>query len=426
MKSTISPVLSGAWALALATLLVSPSFAEARPRQGTSKGQEPTVSQSGSSARSGGAYAKQRSHRGAPARSARVQRDRGKSSAARSQVTTPRSVQSRQRGSHSAPQQRSWSRPQPEPRQSVSRSPSQVRPTPSRALPRDVGQRARGQVVERQRQDNRNAWRPTPRTQQPADIGRDTSRDTGRFSGRETSRETSRYSGRDTSLNSSRDIATYNDRNRQQDGRYRGQDGGQVGGQYRGRDGGSSYERYDRQYSGHRTQQFEGRVRRLERGDGGYRVWLDHGNHCFWIPEARFRLWPIRIGFSVSFGGFWNPAGYYNIYDYGSYYYGGSHYGGRPYYGSSSYGGSYYGGRSYYGGSYNASSYLQGYVDRFDYAAGTMVVRDDSSGRYATVLMRGDDPQFGYLQPGDWVSLSGVWTRSGYFEAYRIEDLTQR
>jgi len=65
-------------------------------------------------------------------------------------------------------------------------------------------------------------------------------------------------------------------------------------------------------------------------------------------------------------------------------------------------------------------------VDRFDYAAGTMVVRDDSSGRYATVLMRGDDPQFGYLQPGDWVSLSGVWTRSGYFEAYRIENLTQR
>ena len=411
MKSTISPLLSGAWAIALATLLASPSFAAARPRQGTPKGQKPTVSQRGSSVRSGGARAKQSSHRGAPARSARVQSDREQSSAARSQVTTPRSVQPQQRGSHSAPQQRSWSRPQPEPRQSVSRSPSQVRPTLPRALPRDVGQRARGQFVERprkdnQRQDNWNAWRSTPRTQQPTD--------------------TPRYSGRDTSLNSSRDIATYNDRNRQQDGRYRGRDGGQVGGQYRGRDGGSSYERYDRQYSGHRTQQFEGRVRRLERGDGGYRVWLDHGNHCFWIPEARFRLWPIRIGFSVSFGGFWNPAGYYNIYDYGSYYYGGSHYGARPYYGSSSYGGSYYGGRPYYGGSYNASSYLQGYVDRFDYAAGTMVVRDDSSGRYATVLMRGDDPQFGYLQPGDWVSLSGVWTRSGYFEAYRIEDLTQR
>ena len=40
--------------------------------------------------------------------------------------------------------------------------------------------------------------------------------------------------------------------------------------------------------------------------------------------------------------------------------------------------------------------------------------------------MSGGDPQFRYLQPGDWVTLSGVWTRGGFFEAYRIDNLAQR
>jgi hypothetical protein len=180
-------------------------------------------------------------------------------------------------------------------------------------------------------------------------------------------------------------------------------------------------------------------VSRIEQADGGYRVWLDGGGHCFWIPDYRWSIWPLHVGISVVFGGFWNPYGYYNIYDYGPYwggyypgyypgYYGGYYGSYYPGYDSGHYGGGYGG---YYSGGYGGgygryeTSYLQGYVDRFDEYAGTFVVRDDRSGRYATVYVRGDDPQFRYLQVGDWVSLAGSW-RNDYFEAFRIDELAPR
>jgi hypothetical protein len=36
--------------------------------------------------------------------------------------------------------------------------------------------------------------------------------------------------------------------------------------------------------------------------------------------------------------------------------------------------------------------------------------------------MRGADPRFGDLRIGDYVELSGDWTRIGTFDAYRIYD----
>jgi hypothetical protein len=335
-------------------------------------------------------------------RSTAPQRSQGSLHSERSRVSTPRNLPSRQtqiRGV--APQrqpevrgvapQRGGSRPEFELRGNADRERSQQRFTPSRPTPQRPDLRSRGPVGEPQRRDDRSGWRDSPRTQRPSDAGQTTRRST----------------------------ETYDRGNRHQDGRYDTRSSG--------RDRTAVAARYDDRYAGRRTQQFDGHVQRLERGDGGYRVWLDRGDHCFWVPDARFLLWPLRIGISVSFGGFWNPAGYYNVYDYGptfSPYYGSSYYG-SSYYGSSYYGGSYYD-RSYGGGSYDSSSFLQGYVDRFDDASGTFVVRDDGSGRYATVLIRSRDPQFDYLQPGDWVTLAGVWTRDGYFEAYRIEDLAQR
>jgi hypothetical protein len=451
MNRTTRPGISGALAVVLAVLLASASFAAARPPQGTNGEHGRTVSKSGSGARSAGSQSGQRANQGGSSRSAAVGRSQSGSNSPRGQVSTPRSVPPQQRQRAVAPQASTRSRPQSEARQPAYRNPSQARsasprvteprgrgpvverqrqdnrsadrnPTQVRPTsPREIDSRGRSQVVERQRNDNSRAWQATSRTQQPGASGR--------------------VSGNIATRRAESD----NDRGRNQEGRLNGlssgqnreqtwkqserQDGDRSRNQSRGHDGGSSYQRYDDQYRGHRTQQFSGRVHRMEHGDGGYRVWLYGSSHCFWVPEARFRLWPLHIGLTVSFGGFWNSAGYYNIYDYGPSYYGGGYYGGG-YYGGGYYGGGYYSpsyyGGAYYGRSYNASSILQGYVDRFDYASGTMVVRDDSSGRYATVLIGGSDTQFGYLQPGDWVTLSGVWTRSGYFDAYRIDELVQR
>ena len=172
---------------------------------------------------------------------------------------------------------------------------------------------------------------------------------------------------------------------------------------------------------------------RIEQADGGYQVWLDGSDHCFWVPDYRWDIWPLHIGISVVFGGFWNPLGYYNIYDYGYPYYGGyygpGYYGG--YYGGGYYGGGYYGGYApyysqpyggHYGGGY-ATSYLRGYVDRFDDYNGTIVLRDDESGRYVTVYVSSDSSRFRTLQVGNWVVLSGSWTRDGYFEAFGVEEV---
>lgn len=135
----------------------------------------------------------------------------------------------------------------------------------------------------------------------------------------------------------------------------------------------------------------EGRVSRLEHQRGGYRVWLDRGDYSYWIPEARFLLWPFRVGASIRFGGAWDPLGYVNVYDMGPI--------GRPYY---------------------TSGDLRGVVESIDYRRGTAVVRDDISGGFVTIVLRGNDPRMSDLRPGDYVDLSGAWTRGGYFEANNL------
>jgi hypothetical protein len=138
----------------------------------------------------------------------------------------------------------------------------------------------------------------------------------------------------------------------------------------------------------------EGRVSRLEHQRGGYRVWLDRGGYSYWIPEARFDLWPFRIGASIRFGGAWDPLGYVNVYDMGP-----------------------------MGGPYYTSGDLRGVVESIDYRRGTAVIRDDISGGFVTIVLRGNDQRMGDLRPGDYVDLSGAWTRNGIFEAYNLENL---
>ncbi len=128
----------------------------------------------------------------------------------------------------------------------------------------------------------------------------------------------------------------------------------------------------------------------------------------FFVPEARFRLFNWRVGLSIHLGGFWNPLGYYDYYD-----------GVDPYYaGGYGYAPAYAPGIAVT----NANGYLRGVVDNIDYRRGSMVIRDDASGNFVTVMMRGDDPRFDSLRNGDYVNLTGDWVR-GYFEAYRVDNI---
>jgi hypothetical protein len=187
------------------------------------------------------------------------------------------------------------------------------------------------------------------------------------------------------------------DQRRQHDGRYDGRDDWRRHNDRR-YDG-----RYDRRYDGwrdgHHHYSFDGRVRRLQHGHGGYYFWLDDCDYPFWIPEARFLAWPLQLGLSVQFGGYWNPAGYY-VYDPGPV-------------------------APTYAPTYGATSLLQGTFIGYDAATGVMTLRDDRTGRYVDVVLRGGDLDPRVLRTGDWIALSGAWN-SGYFEAWRVENLRER
>ena len=159
---------------------------------------------------------------------------------------------------------------------------------------------------------------------------------------------------------------------------------------------------FDRGRSSDRGRPFfhEGRVSRYERFGSGFRVWIVGAPYPFFIPEARFRLFPrFHVGLSIRLGGYYNPLGYYDYYD-----------------------GAYDGG--YYDGGYSSPGYasgdLTGVVESVDYRRGTVLIRDRASDRIVSVVMRGDDPRFGDFRIGDYVELSGDWTRIGTFEAYRV------
>jgi hypothetical protein len=150
---------------------------------------------------------------------------------------------------------------------------------------------------------------------------------------------------------------------------------------------------------GRRSEFAEGRISRYQHERGGYRVWLDGGRFPVWIPEARIGLFPhLRIGLSLRFGGYYDPLGYLEAYDYYN--------------------------DGYYGGAYNRGAYssglLRGIVETVDYRRGTLVLRDDVSGSFVTTLIR--DRRLETLRPGDYAEIAGDWTRAGVFEGLRLED----
>lgn len=147
---------------------------------------------------------------------------------------------------------------------------------------------------------------------------------------------------------------------------------------------------------GHRGTPYyaHGRISRVERWNNGYRLWIGGALYPFFVPELYFRSHNWRVGIDVNLGGYYNPLGYYDYYD-------------QPYYD---------GGYSTY-----SSGALRGVVETVDFRRGTFVLRDDISGNFVTVVMRGRDYDFGRIRPGDYVDVAGDWSRNGLFEAYRAD-----
>jgi len=135
------------------------------------------------------------------------------------------------------------------------------------------------------------------------------------------------------------------------------------------------------------NESFRGRVERFERYNGGFRVWVGGARFPFFISADRWARFPLRVGVNIALGGYWNPLGYYDVYDVGP---------------------------------YATAGDLHGVVENIDYRRGTLVMRDDVSGSFVTVVMRGNDPRFGSLREGDQIDLSGAWNRSGVFDAYNV------
>jgi hypothetical protein len=191
---------------------------------------------------------------------------------------------------------------------------------------------------------------------------------------------------------SSRENNTWRNQQRNSDSRSRGtyRDG-------RYRDNGYRDNRYRNdsrsgRYGNRSPYHHSGRVHRVYPYGGGYRVWLTGCNYPFYIPSAYFHRNRFRVGVTIALGGYYNSRGYYDYYD--------------------DYDRGYYDSRT-------SRGELRGVVESVDYRRETFVVRNEATGSFVTVVMRdrGRDP----VRAGDYVELGGDWTRSGLFEAYRVD-----
>ena len=178
-------------------------------------------------------------------------------------------------------------------------------------------------------------------------------------------------------------------------------------GRYRN-DGGSW--RADSHVAPYRGQNYNsyGRVDRFERNRNGYRVWIGGGLYPIFIPFAHWRLHPLRVGLFVRFGGYWDPLGFWSVYDY------------APYYSNYGYGSQY---DSRYDNTYT-SGQIRGVVESVDLRRGTLVINDEISRQFVTVEMP-RDRRMDDVRAGDYVEFSGDWTRNGVFNANRLDRLDE-
>lgn len=155
--------------------------------------------------------------------------------------------------------------------------------------------------------------------------------------------------------------------------------------------------RYDRDHRGghhgNRTPYYaHGRISRMHRHGSGWRVWVLGAPYPFFVPGHHYRHDRFRVGLSIHLGGYYNPRGYYDYYD-----------------------------------GYSDSRYsrgeIRGTVESVDRRRDTFVVRNEETGSFVTVINRDRRRD---LRVGDYVEISGDWTRSGLFTAYDVDLLDDR
>lgn len=155
-----------------------------------------------------------------------------------------------------------------------------------------------------------------------------------------------------------------------------------------------------------------GRISRFSHERDGYRVWLDRGARSYWIPESRLGRRRLSIGLDIRLGGIFNGT-YVDVDALG--------WPGDPYYNDPYYSGGGYSDR------YN-EGFLSGRVERVDYRSGTLLLRDERTGRRIEIDMRATEHRRGLdfddVRRGDRITLAGSWD-GGYFHAYRIDGIRQ-
>jgi hypothetical protein len=172
--------------------------------------------------------------------------------------------------------------------------------------------------------------------------------------------------------------------------------------------------RNDGRNDSRRSMTMEGRVRRVDRDRDGYRVQLDRGDYWYHVPSSALRRGnELRVGVSLRFTGYLGSGNdfFVDSCDFGGY-------------GNDSY---YRDGRdNRYG--YEDREYVRGVVERVDVYRGSLLLRDERSGRRVSVVMAGGNRNrrgvdLNDLRRGDLVTLSGDWHRGGVFEAYRVDSV---
>lgn len=142
-----------------------------------------------------------------------------------------------------------------------------------------------------------------------------------------------------------------------------------------------------RSYRHRQPYRAHGRVTNVRRHGHGYRVWVHGARYPFFIPAAHYHRDRFRVGLVINLGGYYNPGGYYDYYDYG---------------------------RGYSAGA------LRGVVESVDYRRDTFVIRNEASGSFVTVINR---DRRGSIRAGDYVEVYGDWSRSGVFQARDVDRL---
>jgi len=148
-------------------------------------------------------------------------------------------------------------------------------------------------------------------------------------------------------------------------------------------------------------------------------VWLGGWGYPFFVPYRFWDPFRFRLGLFVGFNAFYDPLGYYSVYDPYSYGYGAGYYpppsvvvAPQPVYGDS---GGYDDGGGAYGG-----SVVRGTVQRVDLRRDTMWVNDETTHKVIEVLMP-PDRQLNSVAAGDYVEISGDWKGDGVFDGHALD-----